>query len=164
MKGSSYRTETGAAVVVNWPNTPDPVDPDAYEVCLNPNILTLEARCEARRQSGCAFVLFGALVAFLAMCLVAGLVLAQPAPSMPPMCPGGKKPQPRAAVIKHLANKYEEFPVAVGILASGFLMEIYASYEGKTWTAVSTAPGGMSCVVAAGENWESLAPSGGHEL
>ena len=77
---SAFRSETGAAIV-DWPRTPDPVDPDAYEASPDPNFMVISARCEASQRSRLGMWLTGFVVAFLVMCLVAGVTLAQqPAP------------------------------------------------------------------------------------
>jgi len=62
----------------------------------------------------------------------------------------------RANVIKHLANKYSESPVAVGLAENGGVIEVLTSSKGGTWTIIITMPDGTSCMVAAGEAWEQL--------
>ncbi len=59
----------------------------------------------------------------------------------------------RDTVIKHLANKYKENPVAIGVTNSGGLVEVLTTASGTTWTIIVTTPQGMSCLVAAGEGW-----------
>jgi len=54
-----------------------------------------------------------------------------------------------------LKAKFEESPVSKGLTATGSLVEVYASKKGS-WTIVVTSPKGQSCLVAAGEYWESL--------
>lgn len=56
---------------------------------------------------------------------------------------------------EHLAKKYREKPVVVGIQANGNLLTIYASPDGRTWTLLSTAPNGTSCVAAIGSKLET---------
>lgn len=38
------------------------------------------------------------------------------------------------------------------------MLEIFATSDGATWTMAMSAPGGMSCVVAAGEHWQESEP------
>ena len=57
---------------------------------------------------------------------------------------------------RHLANKYSEAPVAVGMAENGGVIEVLTSTEGGTWTIIITMPDGTSCMVAAGEDWEQL--------
>jgi hypothetical protein len=55
-----------------------------------------------------------------------------------------------------LNRKYSEAPNAVGVQANGHLVEVFASSDGTSWTIVVTRPDGVSCIVAVGENWETL--------
>ena len=57
-------------------------------------------------------------------------------------------------VAKQLANKYKEAPIAFGLQSNGNLLQVYASEAKGSWTVVSTSPNGMSCIVAAGKQWE----------
>ncbi len=61
----------------------------------------------------------------------------------------------RAEFIDRFAHRYAENPVAMGLASSGGVVEVLAS-EGGSWTLLVTMPNGVSCVVAAGENWEAL--------
>lgn len=60
----------------------------------------------------------------------------------------------RADVLKELADRYREAPVAVGLASNGGLLEVLTSSGGTTWTIIVTTPGGVSCLIAAGENWQ----------
>ena len=62
----------------------------------------------------------------------------------------------RAWVLAHLAAKYHEAPVAVGLTTSGGLIEVLTTADGRTWTIIVTSPRGISCMVAAGEGWRTL--------
>ena len=62
----------------------------------------------------------------------------------------------RSDVLDHLNNQYSEAPVAMRLANSGGVVEIFSSKPGKSWTIILTMPNGMSCMIAAGENWESL--------
>jgi hypothetical protein len=55
-----------------------------------------------------------------------------------------------------LNNRYSEQPSALGVQANGHLVEVFVSNDGTSWTIVVTRPDGWSCIVAVGENWESL--------
>ena len=85
-------------------------------------------------------ILFAALV-------TAGLAL--PAAAEQQVC--GK----RADVIKQLSVKYSEAPAAMGLSSDGGVLEVLASADGNTWTIIVTQPDGLSCMVAAGEYWET---------
>ena len=56
-----------------------------------------------------------------------------------------------------LAEKYKEEPIAMGLIDSSGVMEVYLSESGS-WTIVVTSAQGLSCVIAAGENWDDIEP------
>ncbi len=62
----------------------------------------------------------------------------------------------RAKVLGHLAQKYREAPVAVGVTNSGGLVEVLTTGDGNTWTIIVSNPDGLSCLVAAGEGWRKI--------
>ena len=59
----------------------------------------------------------------------------------------------RKEVIGHLAKKYGEVPIAVGVTNKGGLVEVLSTGDGNTWTIIVSTPDGTSCLVAAGEAW-----------
>ena len=59
-------------------------------------------------------------------------------------------------MLAHLAQKYGEAPVAIGVTSGGGLVEILTSGDGATWTIIVSGPNGTSCMVAAGEGWRTL--------
>ncbi len=61
----------------------------------------------------------------------------------------------RAEVLKLLAQKYKEAPIAAGVTSSGGLVEVLTNGKGETWTIIVTSPEGTSCLVAAGEGWQA---------
>ncbi|MHA1153368.1 MAG: hypothetical protein ACTSQ7_12030 [Alphaproteobacteria bacterium] len=62
----------------------------------------------------------------------------------------------RARVIGHLAQKYKEAPVAIGVTTTGGMVEVLTTGDGGTWTIILSNPNGTSCLVAAGEGWRAL--------
>ncbi len=62
----------------------------------------------------------------------------------------------RARVLGHLAQKYNETPVAIGVTTSGGMVEVLTTGDGGTWTIILSNPNGTSCLVAAGEGWRAL--------
>ncbi len=62
----------------------------------------------------------------------------------------------RTKIIGHLARKYQEAPVAIGVTTSGGMVEVLTSGDGGTWTIILSNPNGTSCLVAAGEGWRAL--------
>lgn len=61
--------------------------------------------------------------------------------------------QSRDSLVKLLEDRFAEQPVAVGLEASGQLIELFTSAENESWTMVMTMPAGQSCVLAVGEYW-----------
>lgn len=63
---------------------------------------------------------------------------------------------PRPEVIDQLAENHAEAPVGIGLASNGGLLELLTNESGATWTLIITMPNGQSCMVAAGEDWQSL--------
>lgn len=63
----------------------------------------------------------------------------------------------RTDAVTHLASKYEEAPVAIGIANNGGVLEVLSSEKGS-WTILVTMPNGVSCMLATGQSWEALEP------
>lgn len=84
-----------------------------------------------------------------ALCVAAALSLPATAVAAPTAC------SPRQEVLSQLAAKFKESPVAVGLANNGGLVEVLTAGNGETWTIIITMPNGMSCLVAAGEAWQS---------
>lgn len=61
---------------------------------------------------------------------------------------------PRAEVVKAVAEGWREAPVAIGIINSSAVLEIFAGPDGATWTVIITGVTGMSCVIASGQAWQ----------
>lgn len=64
----------------------------------------------------------------------------------------------RGDVLKQLSLRHSETPAAMGLSNTGGILEVLTSPASGSWTIIMTMPNGMSCLVAAGENWESVAP------
>jgi len=54
-----------------------------------------------------------------------------------------------------LSEKYNEVPKAVGLVSNTGMMEVYVSEKG-TWSILMTSPNGITCLIAAGNNWQGL--------
>lgn len=59
------------------------------------------------------------------------------------------------SVSEKLKKSYTETPVSMGVTTTGGIIEVFVSPEGS-WTLVVTQPNGMSCLIAAGQDWETL--------
>ncbi len=55
-----------------------------------------------------------------------------------------------------LHRNFSEVPVAIAIANNGALIELYAKRDRSSWTLMMTRPGGTSCVLVAGEEWNDL--------
>lgn len=62
---------------------------------------------------------------------------------------------PRDNMVGHLAKKYGEVPVAIGVTNKGGLVEVLTTGDGNTWTIIVSMPNGTSCMVAVGEGWRT---------
>ncbi|KAA9005234.1 hypothetical protein [Histidinibacterium aquaticum] len=63
----------------------------------------------------------------------------------------------RDSVVDRLAKGWGESRQSVGIAANNAVVELYASPETGTWTITVTRPGGPTCLVASGRDYEHLA-------
>ncbi|MEX0305826.1 MAG: hypothetical protein AB3N12_00435 [Ruegeria sp.] len=64
---------------------------------------------------------------------------------------------PRDNVIKRLVENYGETRRGIGIARQGAIMELYASDNTGSWTITVTLPDGITCLVASGQAFETLA-------
>lgn len=62
----------------------------------------------------------------------------------------------RAKFMDKLEDTFAEHPIAMGLTEKGAVIEVFASKHGS-WTFLITMPGGLTCVVASGQYWETLA-------
>jgi len=58
-------------------------------------------------------------------------------------------------VVSKLEKGHSETPVSMGLASNGAVIEVFASDKG-TFTIIMTLPTGMSCLMAAGEDWQDL--------
>lgn len=63
---------------------------------------------------------------------------------------------PRAIAEAHLSEAWQEAPAARAVTLEGFLVEVWTSAAGETWTLLIHTPEGMSCTLSAGEFWMHL--------
>lgn len=64
---------------------------------------------------------------------------------------------PRDVVVDRLASGYGETRQSIGLGAQGAMVEIFASSDTGTWTITVTSPSGVTCLVASGQSFETLA-------
>ncbi len=61
---------------------------------------------------------------------------------------------PRDIIVGRLADKYGETRKSMGLNQNNGVVEVFASQETGTWTILVTMPTGMSCLMAAGQDWQ----------
>jgi hypothetical protein len=64
----------------------------------------------------------------------------------------------RATVVATLASQYQEKRRSMGLVSAKALAELFVSDARGTWTVIVTDPKGVSCVLAAGQNWTDIEP------
>ncbi len=64
----------------------------------------------------------------------------------------------RARVLEHLQASYGERRQAAGLAGQTQMVEVYASDETGSWTILVTSASGISCIVAAGSDFETVPP------
>jgi hypothetical protein len=64
-------------------------------------------------------------------------------------------------MVLHLETKFHEVRAEVGMNQYGWLIELFAGANGKTWTLVATRPGGLACVFGVGGDWQTVTPIAG---
>ncbi len=60
---------------------------------------------------------------------------------------------PHDELTERLYATFAEAPAANAIANNGALVELFATRDRSSWTLTMTRPGGMSCVLVAGEVW-----------
>ena len=98
------------------------------------------------QRKGCVMRLFTS--AILGVLLIGSSFISTAAAAQP-VCGS------HGAISENLNKGYAEAPVSMGVTTSGSVIEVFASETG-TWTLVITQPNGLSCLIAAGQDWESL--------
>lgn len=89
--------------------------------------------------------LTAASVAAFSCLLIAGPALAQRTP-----CGDG------AALIAHLEKEWGERPSIIALDAAGRMVRILVNPETGTWSMLITGPGGPTCMISHGSDWESV--------
>lgn len=63
----------------------------------------------------------------------------------------------RAKIVEILEKKYQETLTNFGIAGQKNLLEVFSSAKGS-WTIILTTPEGVTCVMAAGKDWQDGPP------
>ena len=60
----------------------------------------------------------------------------------------------REQIVGELKKTWQEDRTAIGLSNSGGVLEVFSSEQG-TWTLLLTTPEGQTCMIGAGEHWET---------
>ncbi len=71
---------------------------------------------------------------------------------------------PHEDLKEQLYANFSEAPAAIAIANNGALVQLYAKRDRSSWTLVMTRPGGLSCVLVAGEDWKNYRRAGHDQL
>lgn len=89
-------------------------------------------------------------LAVLRLCLLIVLL------SIPNLAVAQQACPPRSDLLQRLSEEYGESPIALGLTNSGVMVELLARPDGSTWTIIVSRPDGVSCPIAAGQNWRAI--------
>lgn len=64
----------------------------------------------------------------------------------------------RSEIVTTLTDRYGETVRGMGLANSNAIVEVYVSGDTGTWTITLTRPDGITCLVAAGQAFEDIAP------
>lgn len=64
---------------------------------------------------------------------------------------------PRENVVERLATGFGETRQSIGLGANNALIEVFASDDTGTWTITVTSANGVTCLIASGKSYETLA-------
>jgi len=92
------------------------------------------------------------LIPFLALAFLAAPALSDARAENGESMACGKRDE----LLSHLSGKYAEEPVAMGLATNGSIVEVLSSKAGGSFTIVYTTPDGLTCMMAAGNNWEFI--------
>lgn len=67
----------------------------------------------------------------------------------------GRSCAQREKVVARLAERFGETLQSIGLQSETGMVEVYASEATGTWTILLTGPDGASCLLAAGQAWET---------
>lgn len=63
---------------------------------------------------------------------------------------------PQDQIINRLETKYQERLVAVGVMTTGALLQVYSTKDGKHWTLLVVRPDGIACFMTHGDDYQVL--------
>ncbi|HEV7415209.1 hypothetical protein [Tianweitania sediminis] len=104
------------------------------------------------------------IATLLAPVAVAGIFASAPAIHADPVAPAPQLASETMAqmntcaarneIVQKLSDQFKEAPQAVGVVDKSAVLEVFVSDAG-TWTIIATGTDGNSCILSAGEGWQS---------
>ena len=64
---------------------------------------------------------------------------------------------PHKAMLAWVETAYRERPMVRALTSRGYMIEVTVSADGATWSVLLTGPGGPTCMVSHGTDWQPLA-------
>lgn len=61
----------------------------------------------------------------------------------------------REDIVQALQLNWQEDRTAIGLSNTGAVLEVFSSAQGS-WTLLMTTPDGPTCLISAGEHWETM--------
>ncbi len=77
--------------------------------------------------------------------------------TVPVVAQAGQNCAPRDMVVERLADKFGETRQSIGLGANNAVVEVFASETSGSWTITVTSASGLTCLVASGQAYETLA-------
>ncbi len=96
-----------------------------------------------------------ALYRMLRIGLVAAVVAGAFALAMPAAMGESVSCGERHGILEWLEGKFYEKRTAFGLTSDGRVLEVFAAPSGS-WTILVTYPGGLSCLVTSGIDWQQI--------
>lgn len=64
---------------------------------------------------------------------------------------------PRTVVVERLASKFNETRRSIALSRTNVMVEVFASDTSGSWTMIATKANGISCLIASGTAYETIA-------
>lgn len=63
-----------------------------------------------------------------------------------------------SSIIAHLEKDWGEAPAVIALDAAGRMVRVLVNPETGTWSMLVTGPGGPTCLISHGSDWDSVEP------
>ncbi|GAB4390864.1 hypothetical protein [Albidovulum sp.] len=93
-----------------------------------------------------------------------GVILATQHALGQPATPAATQCAARASIVEALRRDWGETRRGIGLAGDNMVVEVFASAATGSWTITATTAGGVTCLIASGQNFEPLsepAPAAG---